>query len=69
MASSNYSHAKCGQCAYWKVSRNPLGTCRLNPEYQTTIGRYGRACGAFEAEIIVKRVPLTKEYPFMESYN
>ncbi|MBL1260047.1 MAG: hypothetical protein COB33_005895 [Thiotrichaceae bacterium] len=63
MASREYTNAKCGQCSYWKVSRNPLGTCRLDPEYQTTIGRYAKACGAFEEELVIQQAPPAKEQP------
>lgn len=66
MASSKYTNSKCGQCSYWKASRNPLGRCRLDPEYQVTIGRYSKACGAFEeSEFVIQRVPLAKEYPLI----
>jgi len=65
MASSKYTSAKCGQCSYWKVSRNPLGTCRLDPECRTTIGRYGKACGAFEEEFVIQQVPPTKKSPLI----
>jgi len=51
MASIKYTNAKCGQCTHWKVTRNPLGVCRQDPEYQTTIGRFSKACGVFEEEI------------------
>ncbi len=67
MATTTYINAKCGQCTYWKVSRNPLGTCRLNPEHQATIGRYGKACGAFELEISMKNLPLVEENPLKEN--
>ncbi len=65
MASSKYTNAKCGQCSYWKVSRNPLGACRLDPEYQTTIGRYGKACGAFEEALVMQQAPLAKKHPII----
>ncbi len=66
MASIKYTNSKCGQCSHWKVSKNPLGRCRLDPEYQVTIGRYGKACGAFEGiEFVIQQVPPAKEYPLI----
>lgn len=63
MASIKYTNAKCGQCHFWKVSRNPLGTCRVDPDYQATIGRYAKACGVFEAELVMTPAPPEKEHP------
>jgi len=65
MASIKYTSAKCGQCSFWKVSRNPLGRCRLDPEYQATIGRYAKACGSFEEEVVIQQAPVAKEYPLV----
>jgi len=65
MASSKYTSAKCGQCSYWKVSRNPLGKCQLDPEYQATIGRYAKACSSFEEKFIIQPMYVAKEYPLV----
>jgi len=65
MAPSKYTSAKCGQCSYWKVSRNPLGKCRLDPGYQATIGRYARACGSFEAELVIQLVHIARKCPLI----
>lgn len=66
MASSSYSNARCGECLYWKVTRDPLGKCRIDLEYQNTIGRFCKACSAFEAQLTLKQQsPAVKEHPLV----